>query len=725
METITTKTGFRSVEIQRGLLLVNGVPITLKGTNMQEHNPETGHVMTEELMMKDILLMKQYNINAVRLSHYPQPERWYELCDEYGLYVVDEANIESHGLYYGERSLAKNPVWEPAHVDRMVRMVERDKNHPSVIIWSMGNEAGNGVNFYAGYKAIKENDRTKRPVQYERTEIGSRFALEFDWNTDIIVPQYPDPETFEWFGEHVLDRPFIPSEYCHSMGNSTGNFQDYWDVIDKYPQLQGGFIWDWVDQGLWKTNDKGEKFYAYGGDYGTNMPSDGNFMINGIVFADRTPEPSLHEVKKAHEWINFKLLRVRENTARLLVENLYDFTNMDEFILSAFVKADGELLKKIDIPVTGIPPHSSKVIVLDLSGITVQPNTEYFLHMEARARQGKKGIPENHCVAQEQTRLPWFTKQPLKVRDGKVSMEETGENLVFSGDRFRAVVSTISGRLTGYRFDGKEMIIDGEGPRPDFWRAPTDNDFGNQMPVRNINWKKATLEPKLASLEARENDRGGFTVTAAWELPAGSSFHTEYTFNGDGSIRFANRLEASATEKSDIPRIGMNLCLPPEFDQLTWFGRGPWENYNDRNVAAFVDLYQGKASDQMVPYVRPQENGAKTGVRWAALTNNDGTGWLAVSDNPGKGFEITAMPYLTADFDAAPGFVYGSIEKEQKHATDVKPRNLVRWNIDLGQRGLGSVDSWGAMPLEKYRYPSGRNYEYAFTLIPVEAMTHR
>jgi len=724
LETITTKIGFRSVEIKRGLLLINGVPITLKGVNMQEHNPETGHVVTEELMMKDILLMKQNNINAVRTSHYPQPERWQELCDEYGIYLVDEANIESHGLYYGERSLAKDPDWEHAHVDRMVRLVQRDKNHPSVIIWSMGNEAGNGVNFYAGYRAMKAHDRTGRPVQYERTEIGSRFALEFDWNSDIIVPQYPDPQTFEWFGQRVLDRPFIPSEYNHAMGNSGGNFQDYWDIIERYPQLQGGFIWDWVDQGLWKTGSDGKRFYAYGGDYGTGMPSDGNFLINGIVYADRTPQPELAEVKKGHEWINFRLLRYRDQVARIQVENLYDFTSLGEFRIEASVMAEGKILKNLEIPRLDIPPHSGGVTEIDLQGIGTEPGTEYFLLLEARTRHASPGIPTNHLVAHEQIRLPGYKKREIATPGGSLNFEENENTLIFTGKDFKATFSKQEGRLTSYLYKGAELILQGYGPKPDFWRAPTDNDFGNRMPIRNINWKKATLNPQLRNLTTTKNDNGSYSVTAVWDLSeTSSSFTTRYTVQGDGSVRFTNILEASGNEKSDIPRVGMVLCLPAEFDQLTYFGRGPHENYNDRNVSAFVGLYSGNAADQMVPYVRPQENGNKTHVRWAALTNAAGTGWLAVSNTPGEGFEMTAMPYLSQDFDARSGMDYGPIEKEQKHATDVKPRSLVRWNIDLGQRGVGGVDSWGSLPLEKYRFPTGRNYEYTFTLIPVEEAT--
>jgi beta-galactosidase len=722
LESTSAKIGFRSVEIKRGQLLVNGVPVTLKGTNIHETNPETGQVLTEELMLRDIELMKQFNINAVRLSHYPFPERWYELCDEYGLYVVDEANIESHGLYYGERSLAKNPDWELSHTDRMVRMVQRDKNHPSVIIWSMGNEGGNGVNFYAGYHAIKAIDRTKRPVQYERTEIGSRYALEFDWNTDIIVPQYPSPETFEWFGQRLLDRPFIPSEYAHSMGNSTGNFQDYWDVIDRYPQLQGGFIWDWVDQGIWKTGEDGVRFLAYGGDFGENMPSDGNFLLNGIINADRSIQPALHEVKKAHEWIKFRMLRVRENIARLLVENRYDFTNLGEFYLEAVILSDGRVLKTIDIPDLNVEPHSSKVIELDVSGIGINQSTEYFLELKAKTRTARTLIPENHTVANEQFRLPWYrAPEGSEPAENQITLQETPDVWIFSGPATKLTIEKKSGKISSYRFRGSELIAEGNGPAPDLWRAPTDNDFGNRMPRNNINWKTATLAPKPATTGLEKDDAGRYRVKVSWELSgAGTRYHTTYTIAGNGSVRINNRLDASETEKSDIPRVGMCLAMPREFDNLTWFGRGPWENYSDRNISAFVGLYSGKAAGQRVEYVRPQENGAKTEVRWAALTNNSGLGLLAVSHSPQRGFEMTAMPYLSSDFDAREGIDYGPIEKEQKHSTDVKSRNLVRWNIDYGQRGLGGIDSWSARPLEKYQLKPDSSYEWSFTLIPVE-----
>jgi beta-galactosidase len=671
-------------------------------------------------MLQDIRLMKQFNINAVRLSHYPFPERWYELCDEHGLYVVDEASIESHGLYYGERSLAHFPEWELSHTDRMVRMVKRTKNHPSVIIWSMGNEAGNGVNFYAGYHAIKAADRTKRPVQYERTEIGSRFALEFDWNTDIIVPQYPSPATFEWFGQHRLNRPFIPSEYAHAMGNSLGNFQDYWDQINKYPQLQGGFIWDWVDQGMHKTLEDGTKIFAFGGDYGEGMPSDGNFLFNGVVSPDRGIKPGLFEVKKAHESIRFKVLRVQNDVARVLVENFFDFSSLDLFDFKAYIKADGKVLQTLELPEIGVAPHSSKVFNLSMKGVDVKPNTEYFLHFEARTQKSTEMVPAGHLVANEQFRLPWYEKAEITAENGQALQQESSPTrLSLKNEKVNFVFDRNSGQLVVYEVNGIQYIHNEMGTRPDLWRAVTDNDFGSRMHTEGINWKKATLNASLAHFTLEKKADNLFEIHVKWALEEVSSvFETVYTVYGNGRIHILNRLHASSTEEYDIPRVGMFFCLKQEFENLTWFGRGPWENYTDRKASAFVDLYSGNVSDQLVPYERPQESGNKTDVRWAALTNNQGIGLLAVSDGNRPGFEMTAMPYLTADFDAREGYDYGPVHKEQKHINQVRPRDFVRWNIDFGQRGVAGIDSWWSKPVEKYQLKPDQAYEYGFTLIP-------
>jgi beta-galactosidase len=722
IESTSSRIGFRSVEITRGQLLLNGVPITIKGTNLHEHNPKTGHVMDEATMLKDIKLMKLNNINAVRLAHYPQTERWYELCDEYGLYIVDEANIESHGMGYGKTSLAKDPLWEKAHLERMTRMVKRDKNHPSVIIWSMGNEGGNGVNFYEGYKTIKALDRSLRPVQYERTEVGSRFALDFDWNTDIIVPQYPDPYTFKWFGEKLLDRPFIPSEYAHSMGNSTGNFQDYWDVINQYHQLQGGFIWDWVNQAIFKKDKNGNRIKAYGGDFGKGMPSDGNFLLNGIVNADRSPQPALHEVKKAHEWVKFKPLRLTNAEVRLLVENHYDFTNFNAYKIKAYIKADSKTLKTVDLPVIEIAPHLGRVIDLDISGIDIVPFTEYFLEMEVTTRQAQQDIiPAGHVIAREQIKLPWKKEAaPSPAPAGAVKLTESNDSYLFNAGDITLTIDKNTGYITGYKYQNTNLIQQNGGPKPDLWRAPNDNDFGAGMPQANINWKKATVLQKLKNISVRKNTNGSCQVTAIWSLPeVNTLFTTIYTINSDGTVHLQNTLSGSDTEKSDLPRIGMVMLLPHEFDQFTWFGRGPWENYIDRNTSSFVGVYSGNINQQMVPYVRPQENGNKTGIRWGALINRKGVGLMSVNTTQNKYLEMSAMPYLTKDFDAKEGFEYGPVYKENTHISQVKERDFVRWNIDYGQRGLGGVNSWGASPLDKYRYSPSISYEYGFTLIPL------
>ena len=724
LEATVYNIGFRKIEIKHGQFFVNGMAVLLKGANMQEHNPETGHVVTEELMMKDIKLMKQFNVNAVRLSHYPQPERWYELCDKYGIYVVDEANIESHGMYYGKNSLAKKPVWEKAHVDRMVRMVKRDKNHASVIIWSMGNEAGNGVNFYAGYKAIKKADATKRPVQYERVETDSRYALGFEWNSDIIVPQYPSPSTFEWMGNHLLDRPFIPSEYAHNMGNSTGNFLDYWIEIRKYPQLQGGFIWDWVDQGIWKTDKNGKRFIAYGGDFGTNMPSDGNFLLNGVVNADRTVQPGLYEVKKGHEPVVFVLLREKNRVARVLIENFYDFTDLNALSYSAEIMADGKTLKTIPLENIEGETHRGKVIDIELGNdIVPEPATEYFLILRAKTKKATEVVPEGHVVSEEQFKLNWKSDKTVPVASsgfGDLKIKETSTTVTLENSKVKLVFDKKSGTISEYSFDGTEYIYDGKGPKPDFWRAPIDNDFGNKMPWKNINWKKATKEFKVKSVDVKKADDGSVNINVVYDLKdVGTTFVSKYTLFNSGRLHVDNTLNASESEKSDIPRVGMNLLMKSEFYDLTYFGRGPWENYRDRNSSSIVGLYEGPVSDQLTYYSRPQENGNKTDVRWAALTDGSGNGLLVVADKK-PGFEMTAMRHLSSDFDAREGYDYGPVHEENKHMEFVNPRNFVRWNIDYGQRGVGGIDSWYSKPLEKYRLPADKDYHWGFTFIPVE-----
>ncbi|MFT5217154.1 MAG: beta-galactosidase [Glaciecola sp.] len=725
IEISRTKIGFRSIEIKNGLLLVNGQRITIKGVNTQETDPETGHVMSEEMIMKDIKLWKENNINAVRLSHYPRERRFYELCDEYGLYVVDEANIESHGMYYGKYSLAKNPSWENAHVDRMVRMVERDKNHPSVIIWSMGNEAGNGINFFKGYDAIKANDNTKRPVQYERPYKDYDESLyDMDSNTDIIVPQYPSPARFEEVGKSKTDRPYIPSEYAHAMGNSTGNFQDYWDIIEQYDNLQGGFIWDWVDQSIWKTNEKGERYYAYGGDYGENMPTDNTFLNNGIVFPDRTPQPALYEVKKVHEYINFKDKGINQHDElRVLVENLYDFTNLDQFDFKAEIKADGKVLQQINIDDISVETHTGRLIRIPLKNITFQDNTEYFVEFSATTKKEWKILPEGFEVAREQIPLTSKFKKTISELETKnnLNVQNNQDQVTVSNEHLDLVFDKNEGRITSYLINGTELLKDENGPKPNFWRAVTDNDFGNQMDEKNIEWKQASLESTVKYFDYKILKNGSIVLDVTFHLTGvETTFTTNYTIFENGIVHIKNTL-AETTYEGDIPRIGMRLQLPKTYENLSYFGRGPWENYQDRKASAFVDVYNSKVSEQYVPYIRPQDNGYKTDTRWIAVSNEQNNGLLFVSDSENH-LSFSALHMENEDFDTTSGLDYKNSNKS-KHTIDIKEKDLVQLNIDLGQRGVAGDDSWSSKPMEKYQFKGNQSHTYSFYMIPFENKT--
>ena len=722
VEVSSTKIGFRSVEIKNGLLLVNGQRITLKGVNTQEADPETGHVMSEELILKDIQLWKENNINAVRLSHYPRGKRFYELCDEYGLYIVDEANIESHGMYYGKYSLAKKPSWEKAHIDRMVRMVERDKNHASVIIWSMGNEAGNGVNFFKGYDAIKKIDRTNRPVQYERPYKDRDGSLyDMDTNTDIIVPQYPSPARFEEVGKSKTDRPYIPSEYAHSMGNSTGNFQDYWDIIEQYDNLQGGFIWDWVDQSIWKTNKKGEKYYAYGGDYGENMPSDNTFLNNGIVFPDRKPQPALYEVKKAHEFINFKDKAINEyDELRVLVENLYDFTDLNQFHFTVQIKADGQVLKEKYLKNISVETHTGKLIRIPLEGIEYKTNTEYFVEISAKTKKRWGILPENFEVAHEQISLPSkFKKEPPKYElESNLAVEDTREIFKVFNDNLSLIFSKKEGRIISYKFNENEFIKDGKGLKPNFWRAVTDNDFGNKMDKNNIDWKKASILSDVSKFVYNVLENGAINFIVTYSLPAvQTTCISNYIVFGNGLIKVENTLNES-NYKGDIPRIGMRMQISKEYNNLTYFGRGPWENYQDRNTSTFVDIYTSKVKDQYVPYIRPQDNGYKTDTRWLALSNGEHQGLLIATGSTNL-LSFSALHMENEDFDTTDGIDYEN-SNIRKHTIDIKEKNLVQLNIDLGQRGVAGDDSWWSKPQEKYQFNNSKKHYYSFFIVPFE-----
>jgi beta-galactosidase len=719
LESVSARIGFRKVEIVNSRFLVNGVPIYIKGTNMHEHNDVTGHVIDEATILKDIRVMKSNNINAVRTSHYPQQELWYEMCDKYGLFLVDEADIESHGIGYDKDvTIADKKEWAAAHLDRMKRMVERDKNHPSVIIWSLGNEAGDGHNFLADYTWTKARDVT-RPVQYERAEKSTNAP---ERHTDIICPMYARIWEIEEYAKNQLnDRPLILCEYAHSMGNSDGNLQDYWDVIEKYPRLQGGFIWDWVDQGILKTDENGEKFWAYGGDFGPEgIPSDGNFCINGITWPDRTGKPALNEVKKVYQYVGFEPVNLTSGTIR--IRNKYFFTDLSKFVFDWDIVSDGVAIKSGKLSFPGLKPGQDTVVNIPVAGIEVAPGAEYFLNLRVSRSDEWNFVPEDNVYATAQFKLPLEGK-PVFARRGELDVLQTnteGKKYEVSSSDMKMVFDLEKGRMESFSYKGKPMIK--KGPEPDFWRAPTDNDYGYDMDVKLGVWKKAGERIVVKKANIAQPEIGKVVITFEYDIPGEkgekiAGYVTTYTIFSSADVIIKNQFSKVSEGVPEIPRMGMQMQLPVEFSNLRWLGRGPHENYADRKTSADVGLYESNADDQYVPYIRPSENGYKTDTRWLTLTDENGTG-LLVSGNPLICFG--ALKNIHDDFES-PGKL-SQYRKDAKtanrHTNDIKPRELVNLNVDLGQMGVGGDDSWGAQIHPQYRLLD-KKYEYSFRLRPI------
>ncbi len=691
VEAVPWKTGFREVEIKGGQLLVNGVPILLKGVNRHEHDPDTGHTISEESMLQDIKRMKQFNINAVRTSHYPNDPKWYSLCDLYGLYLIDEANIESHGMgYHPDRTLGNNPEWREAHLDRTIRMVERDKNHPSVIIWSLGNEGGDGVNFGATSAWIHHRDPT-RPVHYERAEERP--------HTDIICPMYPRPERVKAYGLKDLDRPYIMCEYAHAMGNSVGDLLSYWDLIYAYKHLQGGFIWDWVDQGLRKqvpeewvsrsakisrTGESGRDFFwAYGGDFGPpGTPSDGNFCMNGLVAPDRTPHPSLFEVKKVYQYIQFKPGNLA--AGQLDIINRFDFTNLKEFTGIWELKEGATVISSGTLPDFNVAPGDGESVTVPIQKSGLKPGAEYWLELSFRLKKATLWGEEGHEIAWEQFLIPWPTplKTVLNVSDmPELSAVEKEDSLEISGANFGLHFSKKEGTLMSFQYHGVELVR--SGPVPHFWRAPIDNGRGNNMPERCGIWRHAGRDRKILGVKVKTIAPQAIQITVESALAANDSpYTTIFTVCGSGDVLIEGRFEPQG-ELPELPRFGMQMTLPPAFDTLSWYGRGPHETHWDRKSGARVGLYRGPVEEQFVDYSRPQENGNKTDVRWMSLTDKSGMGLLA-----------TGLPFLST---SARHFTAEDLE-QASHSYKLARQPYVIVNVDYKQMGVGGDNSWGARP---------------------------
>ncbi len=716
LESTSTKVGFRTIAIINKQLTVNGQPILVKGVNVHEHDEVTGRYVTEELMLKDFALWKRYNVNTVRTCHYPQQECFYELCDQYGIYVIDEANIETHGMGYDLKkggTLGNNPLFEAAHMDRTMNLYLRDKNHPSVIIWSLGNEAGNGICFYNTYKYLKSQD-SSRPVQYERAGL--------EWNTDIYCPMYPSPSSIEKYAQNPeSDRPLILCEYAHAMGNSLGNFNEYWEVIKKYPLLQGGCIWDWVDQGLLEKTKDGRKYWAYGGDYGkVGTPSDGNFCINGLVYPDRTTKPATEEMRKVYQNIDFININPKEGKA--MIHNGFFFTNLNKYDFSYTVRDHGKALFTENFTVNCAPGDSVSINLKNIPGPRTTTGDNQ-IEFEAKIRTAEPFLPVGYVIAREQKYVNLY----MKVKSPEIapaSVKETETQAIFSGKGFKAIFDKKSGMLISYVYQGTEYILKGQGFHPNFWRAPTDNDYGANLPRKLKVWKEAsyqTIEAKNFTVSTGDHS----VVSCTYEFP-GTESHWDitYTIYENGIIKVDNKFVSTNEKTPMIPRVGLRMQLPIDFDNLTYYGRGPKENYRDRRTSQFYGEYKTNVKDNYEPYIRPQENNHRTDIRWCALTNKSGKGILFIAD---RTFELNASPYTLESFDSGDSIDNGdpvTDKTNHRHLTDPLPQKLIDLFIDYRMMGVGGDNSWGALPHEKYLIFAGKEpITYGFSIVPFKKNT--
>ncbi|MDR2362557.1 MAG: DUF4981 domain-containing protein [Prevotellaceae bacterium] len=700
LEVIPVKVGFRTVEIRNAQVLVNGLAVYFKGVNRHEHSPYTAHVLTEADMRADLELMKQFNINAVRTCHYPNHPRWYELCDEYGLYVCDEANIESHGIGYDlDRTLGNDPRWKEAHLERVMRMYERDKNHPCVIFWSLGNEAGNGYNFYEAYLRLKAADPT-RPVQYERAV--------YEWNTDIYVPQYSTPKRFRHFGTQRTDRPMISSEYAHAMGNSMGNFKDYWDVIEDpaCPTLQGGFIWEWKDHGL-IIEHNGKTIYAFGGDFEPDSVLEGksrdrNFVMDGMMGTERTPQPGAYEVRKVYQPVGTALQD--SNRYEIAITNKYFFRDLSNYYLTWELLENGKPVQSGKVTTITVAPRQTTTVQLPVT-CKRKAGKEYLLNVDYRLKTAEPLLPKDHLAACEQFALSSFNAPAVADSPLPLIVTQTATEWTGRGRTFSVTVDLVTGLLKNYVYKGQTLIL--SGAQVNFWRPPIDNDHGAEFNRTLRVWRDAgKTEPAQVNIRPVG---AAYKITIEKSLLNGDArFVQTYTVGSNGVITVDSRFEKIRGEYPMMPKFGACFVLPKTLDNLAYYGRGPWENYIDRHYAAHLRIYKSTVDEQYFPYARPQENGNKTDVRWFSLTDKRGNGIKIIGIRP---VEFSALPFSPDDLDP-------EIDRKQYHAAELEKRDAVYLNVDYRQMGVGGVDSWGAWPLEPYRV-NYNTYEYSYVIQPL------
>ncbi len=669
--------GFRTIEIKKGILSINGKPLLLKGVNRHEHDPHTGHVVTRESMITDILQMKECHINAVRNSHYPNHPEWYRLCDQYGLYVIDEANIESHGMGFEEESLAKDLWWQEAHLDRVRRMYHRSKNHCSIIIWSMGNEAGNGITFEAAYKWLKKVDCT-RPVQYEQ-------AMEA-FNTDIVCPMYPSPAQVSEYAIERADRPFIMCEYSHAMGNSNGNLLEYWELIRKHECLQGGFIWDWMDQGLVKMV-AGTEEWAFGGAFGSrDTPSDGNFCMNGLLWPDRSPKPAIEEVKKLYAPLQIKCIDPRKGL--FSVENEWLFTDLEDCQLKWELISEQGILAKGTLKIT-IRANSKNELSIPFKPTSISTKYNTYLTITAYIEQAVVSLKKGSVVGNAQFLIGRASNDSsLKRKRDRTFVLVQNKEVTLSQADIIVTVASDTGLITAISKAGTPYITAPIAPL--FWRPPTDNDFGWEMPIECAFWKKASKEYRLRSLVKSENEIRSTLVLGEDQASVEFTYHLD----ADGTLEIGTTLNI-LKPLPDIPRVGIYMQLTNSLTHVQWFGRGPFENYPDRLFAAHINWYESTVGEQYIPYVSPQENGAKQECTRLAMHNGDRH---TLQIHSPQGFSFSSLEYGP--------WQLSRLARDKPYAHELVPDGHVHLCIDHRHMGLGGIDSWLSKPLPSYRIPA-------------------
>lgn len=699
LEVIPQKVGFRKIEQKDGQIWVNGKAVLFKGADRHEMDPLTGYVVSRERMIQDIRIMKENNLNAIRTCHYPDDPMWYELCDEYGIYLVCEANVESHGMGYGEKTLAKDPAFAKAHMERNQRMVEAFKNHPSIIFWSMGNEAGDGPNFEACYKWIKNRDHS-RPVQYERAGTAS--------HTDVFCPMYSSLETMEKWAQNKDKRPMIMCEYAHAMGNSQGGFKEYWDMIRKYPKLQGGFIWDYVDQAFRGYTEKGDMIYTYGGDYGKYHGSDNNFNCNGLISPDRVPNPHMYEVKKVYQSVWTTPVDIKNGKVNVYNENF--FVDLSDCYMEWQLVSDGEVVLQGVVNDLNVQPQETRPFTLGYRQGDLPEGREVLLNVAYKLKKAKQLLEAGYIVAQDQLTVKSYDAFSASIAEGPVEVEiyQDLAHIELRAGEVVAMFNKETGWLEGISLNGLELLKDGYALRPNFWRAPTDNDMGAGLQYYFRDWK----DPEIKKKDLKVTHNGNNAVlSVAYALPSVSAdLVMTYEMNAAGELKVSESMTVDQT-KEKMPylfRFGIQFVMPRHFDRIDYYGRGPVENYADRKYSQNIGRYRQLVKDQYYPYIRPQESGTKSDIRWWKVTDIDGRGLMIRSDIP---FYASALNYLQEDLD-------DGLRKDQRHSGELKPRGLTAVSVDGHQMGLGCQDSWGAWPWPQYLLPYG-DYSFHFVLTPI------